>query len=516
VSKSSREEVIQQYRDKVTAILLELGVGQEIISISPWDISFDYFDKSPRINSTSLAEVGFTSQPASLPSCLNETKRKNLNPIARWYLKQTEPLFNDRLYIYLCNQEDDCKKMISGEKNADTKEALQARLQKLQEKRADYTSFMNEYRVQLLEAERDAYIDELSGKYLDLRSTLSKIKAISRDVKSGQPGSLESRDDCLENYGLHQNYIEKISPQLTEEEQTKLSLLCNHHNDAAYQQPKLFTKLEIFYSRFKCASAILGVLLVITGVVLEGVSFGIGTPVAAPLIVAGVGLIAGPSVIERVGHSIHSIFFRRRAPDTSKLKMMAASLVTGVIGMVTLGLAPLVSTAMSVTAYPVVYTHLAQMAVSVTTIVPLGVMRQLVTPRQGWKALFRNMIELGSYSKTLNQRKKTNERYASLGASTVTPQNPSINSDDGRRSVVVSAHDPVFTTPTVVGFLARAVRAQLPVQAVTTQNKVFSFLYRHRPTRQPFFAKTSESVRNNGRETEAADPKKNAGFCKKA
>jgi len=382
-------------------------------SLSAFDVCPDFINKSPRLGATPLdnALVAAKVEKHEIPEALSETEIIGLNPARHMYLKYTEPLFNDRVFINLYNREIELKKMMTPENEHKIKPILK----ECEKRRADYMAFMNEHRIELLQEARDKFVDALKEKAKDnpeILKILDELTTIRRDAPSGEKGSLETRHDCLVSYAQHQILIEKAqkilaatkSSDVTSADLDALNILCNHHNDAAYQKPKFFTRMELFFSGLKVASAVVGFVFTVIG--MAGLIPSGGGSTA--LIAAGVGLIASPSLIEGIGHTIH-VAYRKRMPDTARLVMMGVSLVTGALAFAGLDLSSVTAIATNVATPAINVTlvsKLVDLGVGAISVLGTATARQFVSPRQNMKDFIKNLWDGATYTKAFIQRAK--------------------------------------------------------------------------------------------------------------
>lgn len=402
------------YEETVSKLFRSLDMDTGILNfgqLNPFDIAFDFLNKSPRLGAESLQEsliqAGVTSNTV-LPPLLQNVELKNISRAYKWYLHITEPLVKDPIFILISNKETEVQNKINHAKSNQLKNQYKDELKKIQKEKADYISYMEKNRITLLQDVRDDFIEKLKAK-----SNNKKINAILDDLKKirRQPGMLETRADCLEQYGVHQNLINQLEKLITQDDRESISFedlknlrnLCCHHNDAAYMKPAYFTSLEIFFSTIKTLVPIIGVVMMIGGIVGFIPSLG----ASGAMIATGVALVLSVGVIEGIGHSIHAAY-RQRAPDFVRIVMMSVSIVMGLLAFITAGVGPVVAAS--------VQSHAAIMGIkaslTIAALFPSAIARQLYnSPRQTAKQFLLNLFDMPLYSYNLFKRVSQTTKY---------------------------------------------------------------------------------------------------------
>lgn len=301
-------------------------------NILPFHVSFDYLNSSPRFNAESLPE-SYKTPEIDLPTDFNKYKTENLNPSQKMQLfweELTEPLFKDNFYIYITNLEFAARN--------------ETVIQRVRDVKKEYKKYMQENKIFWIKEKRDKYIDECINKirtlinneskenlpglktlktlsYEKTITSLEKLKAIKRDEKH-----LNSRNDCIESFGEHSEIIQSLSEDLDADTIKELTSLCNHYNDACYENPLEFTALEIELTCLEFILSIIGGLLIILGALSLAPSFG----TSSFLMAAGLAFMLSPGIFKGVGHIAYS-GMNHRAPDTAKLIALFTTAISLVI-----------------------------------------------------------------------------------------------------------------------------------------------------------------------------------------
>jgi hypothetical protein len=397
------EDVKLEYRQRIASLFSSLGKSEllpQLVEIEPFDIAHDFFNQSPRLGADPIAPaliaMGVKLPDANIPSCLAETTINGNSYFKRRYLEITEPLINDRVFIFICNEENAVKAKLDKEKNPQEREALKIRLELIKKEKKNYINDMENLRIKLLEAARNDYIEKLVTEYPEQREILNALKEIDRD------NELQTRQHCLNAYGKHQALIDKLKTTIPLDKIYHLGQLCNHHNDAAYLKPKYYTKTEIFFSSLKILAPIIGITLIILGFVGAVPTLG----ASSTLIAGGVAIALSPAVIEGIGHIIHTTY-QRRAPDFVRVLMLGVSVVMGGLSLITAGVGPLVAQSI---AFPAVL----KASLGLIALVPTGIVRQLYNaPRQSGPQFLANVFDFPYYFVGLKKRVDKNFAYYS-------------------------------------------------------------------------------------------------------
>jgi len=306
-----------------------------------FSVSTDFFNQSPRGTATPIPVMADAESRQRAEQFLKNKQQNTVwGSIRQTYRNITEPLVDDPALQYLYYLEDKenrehAEKLASlrgKEKDAEIK-AHEKKLAAIEHAKTDetdgYCGFMEVHRIHFLKTYQQKLIEHIKTLTSDIHAELDDILAIEREK------DLKTCNDCIDNYDRPKKRLDRARKKIAalnktdEEKQTLLELLdnlqlvCNHYNDACYERPLTYTKLEIAYAAIKSFAAFVGGCMSIFGYAT--------TPVVPPVglffIGLGVAVATSPQVIEAVFHSIHCAF-HGRGPDSKRWIQALTSTLT--------------------------------------------------------------------------------------------------------------------------------------------------------------------------------------------